>query len=174
MSRPLLTIATTVTDKARAALVRAFNAIGTGKRVPKRRHDPNALERRGEHVLTAPAVAPPLSAVWIVRIFYLSAGDEILACDSEPLTYQARDRLSHELNASDALGWTTRRTDGSCVRSYGRSCGERARLVTLPSQGPPPVLIAAPAPVLVAAAVPTASARCKCDHCNPSQWRQAA
>jgi hypothetical protein len=63
-----------------------------------------ALERRGLRNLTA--LPRPLSkrAVQIVRIYYRSQGGELLCCDSDPLTWQAADKLRSEMRApcSDA------------------------------------------------------------------------
>jgi hypothetical protein len=51
------------------------------------------LETRGRFVVEASPKAPPRSACLVVRIYYRSAGGEVLAMDSERLTADARDEL---------------------------------------------------------------------------------
>lgn len=59
------------------------------------------LERRGLRNLTAKRPAPLKSATWIVRIYYRSMADELLCCDTEPMTSRAADALRGTLNGRE-------------------------------------------------------------------------
>lgn len=96
----------------------------------------------------------------LVRVFYRSAGGEVLAFDSGAMTWQARDRFVADLRTSDALGWETWDTADKVQRKHGgESVGgdwdrpgwngaqvgitarKSARLILLPSQMDTPVIV---------------------------------
>ncbi len=93
------------------------------------------LARQGRKVLEAPAAAPKKTARTIVRIYYTSAGGELLAVDAGPMTWQEADKLTSLLDRGIAVKY----------ERYGmhenRIPWQRARVVVMPSQAAPPVLI---------------------------------
>ncbi len=105
-------------------------------------------ERRGLANLAAKRPAPPKSARWVVRIYYRSQGDELLCCDSDPLTRAKADALRTSLNGSEVSRqvdgeWATRRVslyDVELAEVVGVSEQERrlplrdARRAVLPHQ----------------------------------------
>lgn len=95
-----------------------------------------ALERRGLRNLTREPKPRPRTANCRVRIYYRNADDELLCCDSDPLTRQSAQKLLDEMKkgitdcehayivpASGRHRWTTRPQNG-------------ARWVELPHQVP--------------------------------------
>ena len=84
--------------------------------------------RRGRAVLDGPPETPRKTAHTVVRIYFRSAGDELLCVDSDLLTWQGADKLKSALAHSAALR----------VESYGsleeRVAWSGARVVVMPSQ----------------------------------------
>lgn len=84
----------------------------------------------GRAALEDDTEAPKPSAWIVVRIYYVSAGDELLCIDSEPMTWQAADKLKASLSAKSSMA----------VRVETSTPGEPrpgwngARLVVMPSQ----------------------------------------
>ncbi len=92
-----------------------------------------ALEAAGHRALTTPLDFPTARAC-IVRLYYRSMGDELLACDSEPMTSAEAKRMRDSLGRSHAPN-VVPDTDADifpvgAVRSLRRG----ARLVVFPSQ----------------------------------------
>lgn len=140
----MIALATRITPEDRADLARKLAALRPTrrKRSLPRKSSRVAIERAGLARLTDRDPEPAISARWIVRIFYRSMGGEILACDSAPLTWSARDALASQMRActSDALGCDVLLADGSHTGTWSdrdsarRADLSNARAVTLPSQ----------------------------------------
>lgn len=103
-----------------------------GKRRPHSYERARAREEsRALAILQSPPVAPLARDEyhWIVRIYYTSQGNELLACDSAPLTHPGALSLCSQCPDAEV-----QRADRPLPLRSG------ARLVRLPSQHPDPVV----------------------------------
>lgn len=112
---------------------RKLAAVRTpNKRAPK--IDAKALEAAGERALTR-APAAPLKRQVVVRIYYRSMGDEILACDTEPMSPQAAQQMRSDVCAHRSQSTETSAIDATIESVDGpRHLDHNARLVVFPSQ----------------------------------------
>lgn len=110
------------------------------------------LERRGLRNLTAPDYEPGPLSKWVVRIYYRSAGGEVLCCDSRPLSWQAADKLVNQHRCGGLVGWKSEckgpiasdAIDAEKINLYEMGTEATmpkfgARRVVLPSQVPGPL-----------------------------------
>ena len=91
------------------------------------------LLKRGRAVLEAHPQPRRKSEKTVLRIYYVSAGGDLLCIDSAPMTWQAADKLKASLAPQNSMAVR--------VEVYGidepRSAWNRARLVVMPSQVEP-------------------------------------
>ncbi len=86
--------------------------------------------QRGQSVLENSAEPPKKSAKTIVRIYYVSEGDETLYVDSEPLTYQAAEALANHCTPTKS---TAARVQRYAVGETPVLWKSNARGIVLPS-----------------------------------------
>lgn len=127
-------------------LLRKMQAIRPAKRRPRVNHERAraAAEERGGAALARPDTAEPSErACMVVRIYYRSQGEEILAFDTAPMTSAAASRLHSEYSSP---GWVGVDSDIFPV-SAPKPLRSDARFVVLPSQRSEPVAESWDAPV---------------------------
>lgn len=87
---------------------------------------------RGRAVLETKPEPRRRSEKTVVRIYYVSAGDELLCTDSAAMTLQAAEKLEASLAPQNSMAVR--------VESYGigepRTAWKKARLVIMPAQMP--------------------------------------
>ncbi len=134
-ARVSVTFASGVTPEDKARVLASVAKIATERRSAPRRRV-KSREAAGERALAA-TLPDAGDRPCIVRITYRSMGDEMLACDSEPMTPVAARRMAREIN-----GRGRGRTRTAVVESSAevfpvdgiKSLARGVRLVVFPSQ----------------------------------------